>query len=87
MISGTLYVRIVPQDKDRGYMMLVGYDPKVVQSTAMQYFTLSAISRDVINSTLQRIRTSYSAAEIKDVTPPALKKKFAKMFGEPLDDL
>ncbi len=87
MISSTLYVRIVPQDKDRGYMMLVGYDPKVVQSTAMQYFTLNAISREVVNGALQRIRTSYNASEIKDVTPVGLKKKLAKMFGEPTDDL
>jgi len=87
MISGTLFVRIVPQDRDRGYMMLVGYDPKVVQSTAMQYYTLNAITRATVDQTLERIKTSYSAAEIRDVTPTALKKKLAKMFGEPLDDL
>jgi len=87
MIAGTLYVRIVPQDKDRGYMMLVGYDPKVVQSTAMQYYTLNAISRKVINDTLARIKQSYSAAEIKDVTPQGLKKKLAKMFGEPAEEV
>jgi hypothetical protein len=82
MKSGTLYVRIVPQDRDRGYMMLVGYDPRVVQSTAMQYYTLNLISRAVINATLERIRASYSASEIRDVTPTGLRKKLAKQFGE-----
>jgi hypothetical protein len=48
MLASTLYVRVVPQDKDRGYVLLAGYD----------------------------------AAEVRDVTAPAIQKKLAKLFGE-----
>lgn len=82
MIKSTLFVRVVSQDKDRGYMLLVGYEPKLVQSNCMQYTTLQGITRANLNAAIERISNNFNAAEIKDVTDAGLKKRLAKMFGE-----
>lgn len=82
MIANTLYVRVVPQDKDRGYMLLAGFDSKIVQSTCTQYITLNAVTRESLNAAIDLLRTRYGAAEVKDCTAPGLQRKLAKMFGE-----
>jgi len=82
MLASTLYVRVVPQDKDRGYVLLMGYDAAVVQRTAIQSTTLSATTRASLNAAIERLKAGNSAAEVRDVTAPAIQKKLAKMFGE-----
>jgi len=77
-----IYVRVVPQDKDRGYMLLVGFDSKVVQSTCDQSTTLGGITRKFLDSTIERLATEYKATEVRDVTAPALQRKLQKLFGE-----
>lgn len=78
----TIYVRIVPADKDRGYVLLVGFDSKIVQSNCAQYTTLGAISRKSLDAAVERMKTEYSATTVKDVTAPTLLRKLQKMFGE-----
>lgn len=82
MLKSPLYVRVVTQDRDRGFMLLVGYDSKIVQSTAIQICTLTAITRESLNSVLERVSKDYSASEIRDVTALGIKKRLAKLFGE-----
>jgi phosphoribosylaminoimidazole (AIR) synthetase len=82
MLASTLYVRVVPQDKDRGFMLLAGYDSSVVQRTALQYTTLTAVTRASLNAAIERLRKDNSAKEVKDCTAPAIQKKLAKLFGE-----
>lgn len=82
MIANTLFVRVVPQDKDRGYMLLAGFDSKIVQATCSQYTTLNAVTRESLNAAIQSMKDRYGAAEVKDCTAPALQRKLAKMFGE-----
>ena len=86
MNGGTIFVRVVPQDRDRGYMLLVGYDAAVVQRTAIQYMTISDFSRASLDAAIARVKANYSAGEVRDVTAPGLMKKFAKMFGETEQD-
>jgi hypothetical protein len=81
-MKSTLYIRIVPQDKDRGYQLLVGFDPALVQRTAVQLTTLSVISRASINAAVDSAKQHYNAVEVKDLTASALQKKLAKLFGE-----
>lgn len=85
MIKSTLFVRVVPADRDRGYILLVGYSPDLVQSSAIQYTTLTDITRATINNAISRIQAAYNGSEIKDITAPALKRKLQKLFGEPVD--
>jgi hypothetical protein len=82
MLASKLYVRVVPQDKDRGYVLLAGYDNKVVQRTAIQSTTLSVPTRASLDAAIARMKASNSAAEVEDCTAPAIKKKLAKIFGE-----
>jgi hypothetical protein len=82
MLASTLFVRVVPQDKDRGFMLLAGYDASVVQRTALCYTTLSDPTRVSLDAAIERIRINNSASEVRDVTAPAIQKKLAKLFGE-----
>ncbi len=82
MITSTLFVRVVPQDKDRGYMLLAGFEPKMVQSNCSRYTTLNDISRRVLDEAIERMRESFGASEVKDATAETLKRKLAKLFGE-----
>lgn len=82
MLASTLYVRVVPADKDRGYMLLAGYDASVVQRTAIQYTSLTGLTRESLNAAIERMRASNSAKDVRDCTAPAIQKKLARMFGE-----
>ena len=82
MLASTLYVRVVPADKDRGYVLLAGYDANVVQRTALQYTTLSTPTRDALNAAIERMRANNNAKDVRDVTAPNIVKKLAKLFGE-----
>ena len=82
MLANTLFVRVVNQDKDRGYMLLAGYDSGVVQRTCLSYTTLSAVTRAGLDAAIARMKANHSAAEVCDCTAPAIQKKLAKMFGE-----
>jgi hypothetical protein len=84
MIANTLYVRVVPQDRDRGYMLLAGFDSKVVQSTCARYTTLSAVTRESLNEVIDTMRVQFNAAEVRDCTAPNIVRQLKKMFGEPL---
>jgi phosphoribosylaminoimidazole (AIR) synthetase len=63
-------------------MLLAGYDSSVVQRTALQYTTLTAVTRASLNAAIERLRKDNSAKEVKDCTAPAIQKKLAKLFGE-----
>jgi len=82
MLASTLFVRVVPADKERGYVLLAGYDATVVQRTALQYTTLNDPTRDSLNAAVERMRAGNNAADVRDVTAPNIVKKLAKLFGE-----
>ena len=82
MLANTLFVRVVNQDKDRGYMLLAGYDSGVVQRTCLSYTTLNAVTRTDLNTAIARMKANHNAAEVRDCTAPAIQKKLAKLFGE-----
>ena len=80
----TLYVRVMPADKDRGYILMAGYDGQLVQTSCATYTTLSVLTRESLTSAIERFKTSFDASEVRDVTAPALLRKLQKMFGEPV---
>jgi hypothetical protein len=82
MLANTLYVRVVPQGKDRDFMLLAGFDSAVIQRTAAQCCSLSAPTRKSLDAAIARMKVTYSAAEVKDVTSPNVVKQLAKLFGE-----
>ena len=82
MIATPLYIRVVPQDKDRGYMLLAGFDNKIVQSTCSTYTTLSDLTRSSLDEATASMQKRFNASEVKDCTAPSLQRKLKKMFGE-----
>jgi len=82
MKGGTMYARIVPADRDRGYVMMVSWSKPVVQRTCQQQRTMSAITRKSIDDALEQFRIDYGVMEVQDLTDPGLKRKLAKLFGE-----
>ena len=82
-IASTVFVRVVSQDRSRGYMLLVGFDNKIVQATATQLITLSGLTRESLNATIERVAKTYSAAEICDVTAEGVKRQLRVAFNEP----
>lgn len=63
-------------------MLLAGYEPNIVQRTALAYTSLSGVTRESLNTAIERMRANNNAATVKDVTAPNIQKKLAKMFGE-----
>lgn len=78
----TLFARVIPQAYDRGYMLLVGFDPVMTQASAVQYVTLGGITRKSLDDTIARMQKIYGAATITDVTKSNIVKQLAKLFCE-----
>lgn len=80
--SSTMYIRIVPQDRDRGYMLLVAWVKPVIQKTATQITTLSVLTRASLTAAIDAATLSYKPAQVVDVTPPGIHAQLRKLFGE-----
>ena len=80
--SSTMYIRIVPQDRDRGYMLLVAWVKPVIQKTATQITTLSVLTRASLDAAIDSATKSYKPASVVDVTPAGIHAQLRKLFGE-----
>ena len=80
--SSTMYIRIVPADRDRGYVLLVSWVKPVVQKTATQISSLSDLSRDSLDAAIARATSSYKPGNVVDVTPPGIHAQLRKLFNE-----
>ena len=80
--SSTMYIRIVPADRDRGYVLLVSWVKPVVQKTATQISSLSDLTRDSLDAAIARATLSYKPGNVVDVTPPGIYTQLRKLFGE-----
>ena len=80
MITSPIFVRVVSADKGRGYIVLIGYDAKIVQRTAIQQMTLSVPTRANLDAIFARIKSNYNATELRDVTAPGIKQRLEKEF-------
>jgi hypothetical protein len=82
MLGGKVYVRVVTQDRDRGFMLLVGFDKGLVQRTASQVTTLSCVTRASLTKMIDAVKTNYNASAVENITAPAITKRLQKLFGE-----
>lgn len=80
MKSSTLFVRAVPQDRDRGWMLLVSWEKPVIQRTCMQIISMSAVTQTSYEKLKQKVFADYNAEAMMDVTPPAIARKMAKQI-------
>jgi hypothetical protein len=78
MITSTIFVRTVNADKGRGFVLLVGYDAKIVQSNAIQQISLTTGTEAEYAAAIARVKANYNASEIRDVTNDGIKRKMEK---------
>jgi len=82
MQVGTLFTRVIPQARNRGFMLLAGFDAALSQKTMVRYVTLSSLQRAAIDAALAEVTKMLGAKEVQDVTKDDVAKKIAKANGE-----
>jgi hypothetical protein len=87
MKGGTLYIRVIEQDRNRGYWVLAGWDKPVVQRTCDAMSTLGHATQADLDRTIAKLQNDLSAGSVVDTTDAGLKKRFAKMFEEQAAEL
>ena len=83
----TLFIRVMPADKDRGYILLAGYDAQLVQTSCAYQSSLSDVSRKYLDESIARLQVKFDAVEVRDVTALQVQRKLQKMFDEALTPL
>lgn len=80
MYASTLYCRVVPQERGRGWMLLVSWEKPVVQRTCTQLITLSGVTQASLDATKARVQADYRVAKLDDVTPDNVVKQLQREF-------
>lgn len=82
MKGGTLFYRVIPADRDRGYVLLTGWSKPLNRASSYTNSSLTAPSRVSLNALLAGIKATSGAETLVDTTDPGIVKKLAKLFGE-----
>jgi hypothetical protein len=80
MQIGTLFTRVIPQARNRGFMLIAGFDPKLSQKTMVRFITLSDITSLALFEAEKEIAKMLGVEKTEDVTHPAIAKKLNKIF-------
>jgi hypothetical protein len=80
MYASTLFCRIVPQERGRGWMLLVSWEKPVIQRTCAQLLTLSGVTEASLAALKEKLKVEYRVGDLKDVTPDSTLKQLAKEF-------
>jgi hypothetical protein len=90
MKNGTLFTRIIArklQSSDRAvqFIMLAGFENKLVQATAPYFETLNpgrTLTADSIAASVAKLQTLTSSGEVCDITKSAVQKQLNKLFEQ-----
>ncbi len=80
MQVGKLFIRVIPQNRNRGFMLVAGFDSAVNQTTMVRYVTLQGITQQVLDKGIKEITAMLGAKEVVDVTKDDVYKKLMKLF-------
>jgi len=80
MQVGTLFTRVVPQHRNRGFMLIAGFERALSQKTMVRYITLADVTSMALHKAEQEISKMLGAEKTKDVTKPDVAKKLNKIF-------
>lgn len=80
MYASTLYCRVVPQERGRGWMLLVSWEKPVVQRTCAQLITLSGVTQASLDAVKAKVQADYRVAKLDDVTPESVVKQLQREF-------
>jgi DnaJ-domain-containing protein 1 len=87
MKGGTLYIRVIEQDRKGGYWVLASWEKPVVQRTCAAMSTLGHATQADLDRTIATLKNNLNAGSVVDLTADGLKKRFAKMFEEQAAEL
>lgn len=82
-LATEVYVRIVTQGRDHGFMLLVGFEPRIVAATATKIITLTAPTRSSINYMIEKVKKDFNATTVRDITADGILRQLRKLFNEP----
>ncbi len=74
MYASTLYCRVVPQERGRGWMLLVSWEKPVVQRTCTQLITLGGVTQESLDALKVKLQADYKVIKLDDVTPESVMK-------------
>ncbi len=80
MQVGKLFIRVIPQARNRGWMLVAGFDSAVNQTTMVRYVTLQGITQAVLDKGIKEITAMTGAKEVVDVTKDDVYKKLTALF-------
>jgi len=80
MKVGTLFTRVIPQARNRGWMMIAGFDPSVNQKTMVRYVTLGNITEELLAKAQAEISKMLGAEKTEDVTKGDVAKKLQNIM-------
>ncbi len=80
MQVGKLFIRVIPQARNRGFMLIAGFDPAVNQTTMVRYVTLQGITQAILDKAQKEITQMLGAKEVVDVTKDDVYKKLIRLF-------
>ena len=82
MQVGKLFIRVIPQNRNRGFMLVAGFDAAVNQTTMVRYVTLQGITQQVLDKGIKEITAMLGAEEVVDVTKEDVYKKLMRLFEQ-----
>lgn len=80
MQVGTLYTRVVPQARNRDFVLLAGFEPDLNQKNMVRYITLAAPTSVSLFRAKNEIARMLGAEKVEDVTKPAVRKQLNRLF-------
>lgn len=80
MYASTLYCRVVPQERGRGWMLLVSWEKPVVQRTCTQLITLSGVTQASLDAIKAKVMVDYRVTKLDDVTPVSVANQLQREF-------
>ena len=80
-VIDTIYYKLVPQHLDRGFDLLIGFDPNVIKHTAGRIISMGCVTPLSLNQALNKWIWYYSAKKLIDVTQATTKRKLPEIYN------
>ena len=78
MQVGILFTRVIPQARNRGFMLIAGFEAALSQKTMVRYVTLSSLANEAISKAMEEVTAMLGAKEVQDVTKADVLKRIEK---------
>lgn len=80
MQVGTLFTRVIPQARNRGFMLIAGFEAALNQRSMVRYITLADVTSMALFEAERRIQEMLGAERVTDVTDASTRKRLNRIF-------